>query len=319
MKKTLIFMIICCISQLVLAQKPKEDLEFEVFTKQIIQIQKTAMKVKSSSMLSDYIKEHPTKTAKQYAFYSACNAFIIFSIYKKELKNKVVIPEPKKQVIVNTILNNFQTSIDTCSVCRTKYKINRYEFLKEINIKPELQLSELKVLKTKGYKSEFQHADFSIQYSYSTTPWIGFSVAPVRLFTPFYRIREMNPETGKKYTAASGGGYSTTFLPLTYQYNFTNQIHDFGFSLLQIDAPIYINFTKFGSWQNTSKRTNTIYYRPEIGLGSAFFSVNYGRNYALTHRGENTIDKHIFTARFSMWAFNKYFSKKEKVEKVDFD
>lgn len=187
-------------------------------------------------------------------------------------------------------------------------KINRCKFLNKTGTNKELYQTEYKLLKSAGYKKDFSHPDISLLFSYTNSPWIGISVSPIRFFQPSYSIRNVN-EAGKKIESKRKIGMSISFLPISYQYNFANKIQDFNVSLLQINGPVFIDVTKFGSWQNTAKGTNVIYYRPEIGLGTAYFSVNYGRNVAITRRNEQIIDKNMLTARFSLWAFGKYFSK----------
>ncbi len=68
-------------------------------------------------------------------------------------------------------------------------------------------------------------------------------------------------------------------LPITYSYNPKQQLHEASLSLLQMDAPIFINFTKFGFIRKTGYAGNTYYYRPEIGIGYKHFSLIYGKSF----------------------------------------
>lgn len=67
-----------------MAQKiEKTEEEQKVYIKKLKKVEKMAMKLKSKTMLDDFVKENPTETANEYSCYYGSKAEILSSIQKK--------------------------------------------------------------------------------------------------------------------------------------------------------------------------------------------------------------------------------------------
>jgi hypothetical protein len=315
MKKTLIFILICCFSQLVNAQATKlTDVE-KIQLKALKEVVRLAGKQGDTTIINDYVKRNPLTSSYLYSYYLSSKVDIkAASFWAKKEKRPTVV---QRNLLKKDILYLYQKGIDTCQYCSLSARVLRAKFLAQTKDYGPLYKNDMKILTAAGYKRPFGDIDISVQYSYSKSgSWIGASFSPYRYIRPYSNMKQLDKD-GKIFSrnVVKPSGYS--LFPVSYQYNLANQIHDINISIYQTNAPVYFNITKFGHWQNMKTEKNAFYYRPEIGFGTTYFSVNYGYNVQLNRKEQTTIDKHIFTARYSLIPIKKYFSKKEKIEEVD--
>ncbi len=318
MQKLLIFIIMLCFHQSIMAQKKELSATEKEQEKAINKVAKVAHQLGDTLLLDNYLLNKPLKTNYMYALFLSLKVNMKIDAYWEMKKS----PNPnlnQLKMLKNDIVSTYQKAIDTCFECSLAPRFYRASFLSELDKSDATHKKDMQILVAAGYKNPIESIDLNVQYSYSKSgSWIGFGFAPFRFLLPQSTLVQKG-ENGKLSEPFKVKSKGHSIFPLTYQYNWANQIHDVNVSIYQFDGPLYLNITKFGNWINTKKGQNAYYYRPEIGYDKHFFSINYGYNVQLNHKELTTIDKHIFTARFSFLAFKSYFDKKKSVKKPSYD
>ncbi len=288
-----------CFSGILLAQTKKDDDKKEaVFIKQLDSVATTATKEKKPVLLDDFFQKNLPQTPKMYAFYYLLKAKILSDLYETELKSE--IRTQKTTEIIAEILKYHQQSIDTCSRCSLQYTLNRFNFLTKYNLRNEkIYNIDSIMLKNTGYKPSFDGLDLFVNYSRGQNNWFGIGFSPYKIQQPFFKLTGIDNKTGKKEVFVKQRPHAFSIIPFSYNYDFKTQTNDINVSLFQIEAPFYINFTKFGIMSRAHVAEPIFYYRPEIGFGTGNITIFYSRNVKLQKNNTTEIDKHLITLRLS--------------------
>jgi hypothetical protein len=307
MKKTLILALVLCFSSLLLAQTKKDDDKKEaLLVKKLDSVATYAIKERNPILLDDFFQKNLPQSNKMYAFYYQLKAYILTNMYQKELTNEV-----REQKVIETIaeiLKYHQLSIDTCKMCSMQYTRNRFNFLTKYNlIYEDVYKIDSMTLKNAGYKFNYQGLDLFVNYSRGKSNWFGIGFSAFKVQQPYYSFKVKNSQTGKKDIVVAEFPKAFTILPISYNYDFRTKTNDINASLFQLEAPFYVNFTKFGIMSRARVAEPILYYRPEIGFGTGNIAIVYSYNVKLQKKNTTEIDRHLITLRFSQIFKKTYF------------
>ena len=90
---------------------------------------------------------------------------------------------------------------------------------------------------------------------------------------------------------------SASGLIVGFARNLESELNDINFSLLRIEAPLFVDLLKFG-YISSSEGVNEWYYRPELGIGYSYFQLSGAYNVFFDGEGAEALNK--FQLNFRM-------------------
>jgi hypothetical protein len=144
--------------------------------------------------------------------------------------------------------------------------------------------SDTKVLVAHGMKKDKTCFGASVVTRYDGDLWAGVEVSLFSGYAPTFKVKDDdgNIVLHKKYSV------SASALVLGFTRNLDTPLNDFNFSLLRIEAPVFIDLTKVGFIASPGG-TNSWYYRPEIGIGYSIFHLSGGFNIFFKSEGSEDL------------------------------
>jgi hypothetical protein len=273
MKKTILLFITIFLPTCFFAQKFKPTAEDKTLIKELKAIQKNVLKTQDMSLYDAFAKANPTASGYVYAYFFSLKTVAVSTLNHPTLYDEQP-DKTKREVILATILSDYQKAIDTCKWCSLNTRAARLDFFKSTDSTSALYKTELKTLTKLGYKESYE--GLSLGVTCSTDNWIGASFSVYKGYTSPYSMK-LSDKKGKTLSYTHKTVFGAEFLPVTYSYNPKEQLHDASLSLFQFDAPLFVNVTKFGFIRKTNYAGGLFYYRPEIGIGYKHFSLIYGK------------------------------------------
>jgi hypothetical protein len=277
MKKTILLFITIFLPTCFFAQTFRPTAEDKTLIKELKAIQKNVLKNQDISLYDAFAKANPTASDYVYSYFFALKTSTFTKLKRDILYNKCS-ENPKREVFITSILNDYQKGIDTCQWFSLKGRIARLHFLEHVASNAPLYEKEFTDLSKLGYKPHQIAPSIGVIYGLDNgiNHWLGVSFSISKFYQAPYFMK-LQDAKGKTMAIAQKSVSSFDILPITYSYNPKEQFHDASLSLLQFDAPIFINVTKFGFIRKTNYAGGLFYYRPEIGIGYKHFSLIYGK------------------------------------------
>jgi hypothetical protein len=188
--------------------------------------------------------------------------------------------------------------------------------LKRSNADAALWAKELPEFQKMGYKEDFKGTDLSVYYIKGKHNWVGGQLSFFKEYSPSYRLRAIDPKTGKKYTLRKRDGLKASLFPINYAYNLDTKLNDFSLSFFQFEGPFVLNISKFGFQNSIESPASKWYYRPEIGFAAGPVSLSLAYNFMFNKTARATAEKEMFYIRFSQ-CIKKH--KEDKKQSSNFD
>lgn len=288
MKKYFIMLIVFCLCLSINAQEnTRVDSLSEAYVEKISRVQDSAILKKDISIYDDFLKNNPPNPniGKELAFTLMARAQILAGINYKKIRNgDATLPENRK--IINEIHESAQRAIDICDECCTQNRNAYNTIMQSLFLNNEAQFNpNLVILKQKGYKIDKDGPSIAVTISQSKGTWIGGEISVFGFQGPPYRIREIDPKTGKKYTVGKEEyGHIFTLLPVAYRYNFNTKAENLTVSLFRLNSLVTVDPLSFGFHSYKKSQVpvgldsyGSIYYRFELGVayGGLALSYNY--------------------------------------------
>lgn len=156
---------------------------------------------------------------------------------------------------------------------KLKYIARRYYVFENYESNYKDYQSDLHKLKAHGMKKDKTGIGAAILTKYDGDLWAGVEVSLFSGYAPTYNVKDDNGETVlRKKTSISASAFVFGF-----SRNIETDLNDYNFSLVRIEAPLYIELFKVGYIQAPGGN-NHFYYRPEIGIGYSLFHLSGGYN-----------------------------------------
>ena len=220
-------------------------------------------------------------------------ASILQFIYEDEI-NKFKDGDTSKVKIINQILDSYKIAIDTWGRCKLHRKVDRMNFLEEINDTGNLYENDLEELKAAGYKKDFTSLDFGIDLKKGKNNWIGGELNIINYNGARWKLNK-NDSISNKYHIPYSLPFVLGFINISYSRNININEYDFALSLIQMRCPVFINVTKFGFQKSNEKKH--WYYRPEVGIGWKWVSIYYSYNLMLKKSLRPISEKHLINLK----------------------
>jgi len=133
--------------------------------------------------------------------------------------------------------------------------------------------SDLYLLKSKGFKPDKFGMGISAKSKFDGNFWLGAEFSIVSGYRPSYSLKNYDEQIIIK----SKPSFSMSALTVGFTQNIeTTSLSDLNFSLLRLEAPLYIDVLQFGFIDNSNR--SYWYYRPELGIGYSIFHLSGGYN-----------------------------------------
>jgi hypothetical protein len=297
-EKIIYILLLCFIHTLALqAQTSQNDL--------IKAAQKEVRTTRNTKPLSDLIASGQLTENRYLATAYIQRAKMNQRIDKKHL-NKFVWEEPIRDSLVLSILADYEQAIRTCPSCDLVIQKKRYEFLHEIAPKTEMFKDDFAKIKAAGYKPNQEGVMLSLHAWQRNGWWLGGSISPFGIISPYYRMRFKSPSTDKKDKFYWKTPYSFNALALGYSRKINRNLNDVSFSVFQMHAPIVLNLTtlgaQFGKDTEGEKIAPRWYYRPEIGVGIGHLSLSAGYDLFFKKSARKASDQFFVQLRYAFIA-----------------
>lgn len=174
---------------------------------------------------------------------------------------------------------------------KLKYIARRYYVLEKYKPYYEDYKSDQNKLIANGLKKDKVGLGASAVVRFDGDFWVGAELSLFSGYAPPFQIKDKNGDIvlSKKMTISASG------LVFGFTRNLEKDLNDYSFSLLRIEAPIFIDITKFGYIQAPGGK-NHWYYRPEIGIGYSIFQLSSGYN--LFYKNDGTENLSHFSLNF---------------------
>lgn len=166
------------------------------------------------------------------------------------------------------------------------YRMRRYETLSEMKIGYPSKSEDEYLLRQSGYKPD--QTGFSLMFTsrYDGEFWLGAEVALFGgLQLPFNFKNGYGDTVEKMEMGVSGSAFI-----FSHTRNMESAINESKFSILRIEAPIYVDITQVG-WMRTAGRSYW-FYRPQVGLGYGRFSLSYGFSLFFKKEARDLLNRH---------------------------
>jgi len=170
-----------------------------------------------------------------------------------------------------------------------EYIFRRYVVMEKYGKYNEIE-SDYAALKSAGYKKDRDGIGVFLKSKYDGDFWLGLEGA---VFSG----------TGGRYKLVNGYGevftkgrdISATALSLSYLRNLNRKWSEWSFSILKLEAPIYIDIIQFGQLYTADE--SYFFYRPEVGVGYGPITLSYGFNVFFKKGVEDGVQRHMVNLR----------------------
>ncbi len=208
--------------------------------------------------------------------------------------------------IVGEITALYDSAMRICEACMPNHIKSRYDIESDYYIFEKQAKKDLAYLKSIGYKEDRE--GFPIGISYSRSPanqYIGFEASLIGEYSPWYKLKTVDKNTGKKEVLESYIPTSVQSLTCGFNKNLQRNGYEVWASFGQVTSPIMFNPAKFGFSENyVSNEKIHWFYRPELGLGWGIFSVNCGYNLVFKKAFRREDNKWFVTVRLTYPIFS---------------
>ncbi len=151
-----------------------------------------------------------------------------------------------------------------------RYVWRRHLDLKFVKSRYKGYESDLEFLTSNGYRKDKFDSALTALSRYDGEFWLGTEFSFFSGYGPPYTIRNESREIIAKRKFS----FSTSALIFGYSRNLESSMNDFNFTLLRLEAPIFVDITQFGFIN--ALESNHWYYRPEVGIGYSIFQLSLG-------------------------------------------
>ncbi|MEM9547337.1 MAG: hypothetical protein AAGA77_15265 [Bacteroidota bacterium] len=217
-------------------------------------------------------------------------AYVNLGLTKKRRKEKTGNQTQLLPAIYKDLTNAIDWSENEYE--RIKHTWRRHFMMEDFEKFYTDENSDVQLLKSHGYKEMKSGIGISAKYKYDGESWLGAELSLLSAYFPSYSIKDSDGSVIHK------DRYSTSFSALIFGYvqNVQSQdLSDLNFSLLRIEAPLYIDLIQFGLIDTSEK--NYWYYRPELGIGYSFLHLSVGYNLFFNKDEEAELSNSIFNFR----------------------
>ena len=186
-----------------------------------------------------------------------------------------------KNPILKSAYSDFTTAIEQVTEERkVEFVFRRYTTLSDVDLSYPEDRSDLNLLSSHGYKKDRFGMAASLSVRYDGSFWLGFDFALFSGYTSPYTLKDGHGSTiaKRKYTL------SASAFVLGYSHNLESSASDFNFSLIRIEAPLFIDILNVGYIRTMGN--NSWYYRPQLGLGYYWFQLSAGYNIFFRNNSE---------------------------------
>jgi hypothetical protein len=203
--------------------------------------------------------------------------------------------------MIPLVLADFQKAIDADPRCKPINCKLRMEFLSTQGRETDpLYIQDLAYLKEHGYKEDVFSLGLSAGYTRGKSDMLGLELAAMSILSPSCNLRNTDPDNGKKVFLGHYHSMGAKFLILGYNQNLNlPSTHEFTISPLQWANPVLIDITKIGYTASPLYKSNSWFYRPQIGIGWNWISVGYAYNFVFSKSDRSQADTHMIFIKLS--------------------
>ncbi len=212
-------------------------------------------------------------------------SFLYFT--KAEIKQKLLKANSKTysndQILneVNSILEDYESGINSCAFCSLNSRYYRYKSIKHFNRKYKLQLNnpDYEYLKKHGLKDkERNDLSLGINYMQGYDSWIGADIAFSTSHNPTSLISKDSLINGKQVKSARSKGHFSQSICFSFCKNINRNQYQYSFAPIIIYSPQYLNLFNIGFLKQVGDPDFHWFYQPSIGFGYNILSVSCGYN-----------------------------------------
>lgn len=166
------------------------------------------------------------------------------------------------------------------------YIYRRYETLEMYKPSYSGMSEDKDQLEKNGYKNDIGGFELHLTTKYDNEFWIGLEASIFgRLQSPFHFKDDYGATIKRSKRGKSMSGFTFSYLR-----NLQTNASESKFSIIKIEAPLYINITQVGYIKQAGQ--SYWFYRPELGLGYGRFSLSYGFNIFFKKSSSDVISRH---------------------------
>ncbi|HEX7415278.1 MAG TPA: hypothetical protein VF411_14635, partial [Bacteroidia bacterium] len=182
-----------------------------------------------------------TKPSYLAALYGS-RAYVYQVLYADSISNYDCLSEDTTgSALINHILNDYQKAIEVCPFCEPNYRLQREEFLSEVNYEDSLKAEDLAYLKKHGFKEDRTGVVPGINYMQGKNSWLGAEVSAIGFIAPSYVLKNQDPADGiTKKVASRTIPVAAAFATFGFNQRLDNKAHEFTVSAFRLTAPFYI-------------------------------------------------------------------------------
>lgn len=281
--------------------KSKDTSSIEVLNSLIKKQRAECLRVKNVKCF-DEIMANPNymDTPEKVSLVYFSKAYLLSKIYRDSMR-ALDKSDARYQKMLSEVNGNYEKAIQTCIECSNQRRINRLRFLKSIKeTKNPIYLTDLEMLKKKGYKQDIKGLSLGLKYMNGNKQWFGINTSLLSFYSPSYRLKDVDIVTNKtKFSNKNSLPLSLDIFNFGYAYSPNSKVHDFTIDFIKFKSPIYLNPTQIG-WQYWSEEGLRYgFYRPEIGLGWGPLTFTYSYNLMFNKAKRAEAEKHLFNVHLS--------------------
>jgi hypothetical protein len=192
------------------------------------------------------------------------------------------------QSVIDSSYQLFTDAIDLVEDenLKIEYRMRRFETLSYVKNGYPTKSEDQYLLNKSGYREDKSGFAFLLTGRYSGGYWLG---AEVSLFSGLQVPYNLKDGYGNTVSHEKVGFSGSAFV-FSYTRNLSSTINESKFSLIRIEAPIYIDILQFG-WVRAFDNSYW-FYRPQIGVGYGRYSLSYGFNLYFRKEGRDILNRH---------------------------